>query len=64
MEPSQAFPSSSTPVALPAKVIPTSQVWRNLAPDQQARLLQAIVLVCREVVWPSPQIQESEVDDD
>jgi hypothetical protein len=64
MEPNQAFLCPSTPVAPPVKVIQVPQVWRNLAPEQQTQLLQAIVLVCQEVVWPLPPVQESEVADD
>ena len=64
MEPDQAFLSISAPVALPAEETPVCQVWMNLTQDQQAQLLQAIVLICREVIWPVPQIQESEVAND
>jgi hypothetical protein len=64
MEPNQAFLSISTPVALPAGEIPAFQVWMNLTRDQQARLLRAIVLICREVVLSQPQMQEREVADD
>jgi len=64
MEPNQAFLCPSTPVASPSKVIQTPQVWRNLAPEQQTQLLQAIVLVCQEVVRSLPPVQESEVADD
>jgi hypothetical protein len=61
MEPSQAFLSPSTPVAPPANTIRPSQVWRNLSQDQQERLLQAIVLICQELIYPPSPVRESEV---
>lgn len=64
MEPNQAFLSNVVPDASLMEATPVCQVWMNLTLDQQTRLLQAIVLTCREVVWPVPQIQQSEVADD
>jgi hypothetical protein len=64
MEPDPTFLPISAPVALPAEEISACQVWMSLTQDQQVRLLQAIVLICQEVIWPASQIQESEVTDD
>jgi hypothetical protein len=64
MEPNQALLSPLTAVASSTKGIQAIQVWGNLAPDQQTQLMQAIVLVCQEVIWPLPLAQESEVADE
>lgn len=45
----------------PEKMILPSQVWIHLTEDQQHHLMQAIVLVCQELVQTLWHAQQSEV---
>jgi len=64
MEANQAIQSLPSPRTFPEERIPPSQVWIHLTPDQQHCLLQAIVLVCRELVLTWSRSLESEVSDE
>ena len=61
MEASQAALSSPPPLTFPEQTIPPSQVWTHLTEDQQHRLLEAVVLICQEIVSKVSHLQKSEV---
>jgi hypothetical protein len=64
MEASQVSLSLLPPPMFPQEAIPPSQVWIHLSKGQQHHLLQAIVLVCQELVSTLGHSQEREVTDE
>jgi hypothetical protein len=61
MEASQTTLSSPPSLTLPEQTIAPSQVWIHLTEDQQHQLLEAVVLICQEIVPQVSHLHKSEV---